>query len=148
MKLRKNSFDEVSIGSLPTQVFVNASVVSKVEPLRTALVVEDDRKIADTLVQILEANDFLAEVAYSGEEGLERARELRPGVIISDVGLPEMDGLTMVDTIAGFLPDARIVLICEQLPKKMEIPTWAVLKKPVRGADLLSVLSLPGDKDN
>jgi DNA-binding response OmpR family regulator len=148
MKQHKSSFEEVSIVSLPTKVFVNASIMPRPEPLRTALVVDDDHKIADTLVQILEANGFLAEAAYSGEEGLARARELRPGIIISDVGLPKMDGLTMVDTICGFLPKAKIVLICEQLPAKMEIPAWSVLKKPVRATDLLSVLSLPADKDN
>ena len=108
--------------------------------LRTALVVDDDRKVADTLVQILQANGFLAEAAYSGEEGISRARELRPGIIVSDVGLPKMDGLTMVDAISGFLPQIKVILICERLPQNMEILTWSVLKKPVRAVDLLAVV--------
>lgn len=142
----KNSFEEVSIFTLPTSVFLNASLMPKPEPLRTALVVDDDRKIADTLVQILEANGFLAEAAYSGEQGLARAREMRPGVVISDVGLPTMDGITMVDAISSFLPRIKVVLICERLPQNMEILTWSVLKKPVRAVDLLSVVSLDSDR--
>lgn len=142
----KNSFEEVSIFSLPTSVFLNASIMPKPEPLRTALVVDDDRKTADTLVQILEAHGFLAEAAYSGEEGLARAREMRPGVVISDVGLPTMDGITMVDAICSFLPRIKVVLICERLPQNMEILAWSVLKKPVRAVDLLSVVSLDLDR--
>src|SRR5260221_11615787 len=148
MRQRKSSFEEVPIHSLPIPVLVNAAIVPTLEPLRTALVVDDDHKIADTLAQILEANGFLAEAAYSGEEGLTQARELRPNIIISDVGLPKMDGLTMVDTICSFLPNAKIVLICERLPQNIEIPAWSVLKKPLRATDLLSLLSLPADKDN
>jgi DNA-binding response OmpR family regulator len=148
MKERKNSFEQVFIQSLPIPVLANAAIMPSPQPLRTALVVDNDHKIADTLVQILEANGFLAEAAYNGEEGLARAKELRPGIVISNVGLPKMDGLTMVDSISSFLPGAKVVLLCDRLPQKMEIPAWAVLKKPVRGAELLSVLSLPVDGEN
>src|SRR5438128_1553779 len=112
---QKKFFEEIPIGSLPTAVFVNARFIPRADALRTALVVDDDRTNADSLVAVLRANGYLAEAAYSGEEGLACAKELRPGIVISDVGLPKMDGLTMVDTIGNFLPHAKIVLICESL---------------------------------
>jgi PleD family two-component response regulator len=100
---QKKFYEEIPIELLPTAVFVNAKFIPRTDALRTALVVDDDRKNADSLVAVLRTNGYLAEAAYSGEEGLARAKELRPGVIISDVGLPKMDGITMVDSINGFL---------------------------------------------
>jgi CheY-like chemotaxis protein len=145
---QKKFYEEIPIGSLPTTVFVNARLLPRKDALRTALVVDDDRKNAETLVMVLRANGYLAEAAYSGEEGLARAKELRPGVIISDVGLPKMDGLTMVDAIGEFLPHAKIVLICESLPGNMEVTSWSVLKKPVRALELLAVLKVPSEMEN
>jgi CheY-like chemotaxis protein len=147
MKFRR-VFEEIPIGSLPTSVFMKASLVPSSPALHTVLVVDDERENADVLVEMLLANGYLAEAVYSGEEGLQRARELRPGIIISDVGLPKMDGLTMVDSISHFLPDTKIVLMCESLPGNMEIKTWSVMKKPVRAMELLAILKFPSDMEN
>ena len=144
----KKFYDEVPIWSLPDSVFLNASLMPNLKVLKTALVVDDDKKNADTLVNVLRSHGYLAEAAYSGEEGLQRAEELCPGVIISDVGLPKMDGLTMVDRISEFLPDSKIVLICETLPGNMEIKSWAVLRKPVRAMELLAVIKTPAEMEN
>jgi len=59
------------------------------------LVVDDERVIADTLVAILKARGFSAFAAYDGNQGLEAARVLQPGVIISDLAMPKMNGLEM-----------------------------------------------------
>jgi CheY-like chemotaxis protein len=60
-------------------------------PLRI-LIVEDSRDAADSLRMLLELLGHQVEVAYSGPEGVRRARQWRPDVVLCDIGLPGLDG--------------------------------------------------------
>jgi signal transduction histidine kinase/ActR/RegA family two-component response regulator len=62
-----------------------------VQPQRV-LIIEDNRDAADSLCEVLDLLNHSAMVAYSGDEGLEKVRALRPDVILCDIGLPGMDG--------------------------------------------------------
>jgi signal transduction histidine kinase/PAS domain-containing protein/ActR/RegA family two-component response regulator len=59
---------------------------------RSVLIIEDNRDAADSLREVLEIVNHSAMVAYSGDEGLEKVRALRPDVVLCDIGLPGMDG--------------------------------------------------------
>jgi len=59
---------------------------------RRVLVIEDNVDAADSLREALELGEHAVEVAYSGPEGIERARLFRPDVVLCDIGLPGMDG--------------------------------------------------------
>jgi PAS domain S-box-containing protein len=61
------------------------------EPLRI-LVVEDHHDAADSLRMLLELLGHRVAVAYNGPEGVRRAREWRPDVVLCDIGLPGLDG--------------------------------------------------------
>ncbi|MGD0649124.1 MAG: response regulator [Acidobacteriaceae bacterium] len=78
------------------------------------LVVDDEPLIADTIVQILNRNGFIAEAAYGGREAIAAARLTSPELILSDVLMPHVDGVEAAITIQKFLPDARIVLFSGQ----------------------------------
>ncbi len=78
------------------------------------LVVDDEPLIADTIVQILNRNGFIAEAAYGGREAIEVARLTSPELILSDVLMPHIDGVEAAITIQKFLPNARIVLFSGQ----------------------------------
>lgn len=59
---------------------------------RKVLIIEDNIDAADSLSEALEFGEHQVEVAYNGPEGLERAREFKPEVVLCDIGLPGMDG--------------------------------------------------------
>jgi signal transduction histidine kinase len=59
------------------------------------LVVEDNRDMSDFIVDTL-TQDYRVETAYDGLEGLERALELRPDLILSDIMMPRKSGDEMV----------------------------------------------------
>jgi PAS domain S-box-containing protein len=61
------------------------------EPVRI-LIVEDNRDAADSLRILLELLGHQVAVAYSGPEGVQLAREMRPDVVLCDIGLPGLDG--------------------------------------------------------
>ncbi|NJN77287.1 MAG: response regulator [Saprospiraceae bacterium] len=59
----------------------------------TILLLEDDKNLRETLVDIFELKGFRTLTAVNGREGLKMVDEYAPDVIISDVMMPEMDGL-------------------------------------------------------
>ena len=65
----------------------------------TVLVVDDDRLVRDLLRRFLTKEGFRVMAAVSGEEGLRRARELRPSLITLDVVMSGMDGWTMLKAL-------------------------------------------------
>src|SRR5260370_16440123 len=80
------------------------------------LVVDDERRIADTLVIILNQNGFDASAVYTGTDAVDRARSSRPDLVISDVIMPDMNGIEAAIQIRNILPACRILLFSGQPP--------------------------------
>ena len=59
------------------------------------LVVEDEHKLAGVLKRGLEEEGYAVDVAYDGEEGLALALTTPYDLIVLDVMLPQLDGLTV-----------------------------------------------------
>jgi signal transduction histidine kinase len=71
------------------------------DPRRRVLVIEDQADVADSLRVLLELVGHEVRVAYTGPEGLRAAREWRPDAVLSDIGLPGMDGLAVAAALRG-----------------------------------------------
>ena len=61
---------------------------------RTILVVEDDVRNVFALTSVFEPRGAKVAIARNGREGLEMARKVRPDLVLMDIMMPEMDGLT------------------------------------------------------
>ena len=83
-------------------------------PAPRILVVDDEALIADTIVQILNRNGFIAEAAYSGAEAVDLAKRHCPELVLSDVMMPNVDGVEAAIQIREACPDTRIVLFSGQ----------------------------------
>ena len=59
---------------------------------KRVLLVDDEVDFVDVLSERLEANDFEVVPAYDGEEALEKAKEIRPDIIILDILIPKING--------------------------------------------------------
>ena len=66
------------------------------EQIKTILVVEDDPPILKTLVDKLTEEGFRIIEAHDGEEGLMIADRDHPDLILLDIVMPKMDGMTML----------------------------------------------------
>jgi DNA-binding response OmpR family regulator len=75
------------------------------------LVVEDDRVIAEGLVEELAAHGYLARLARTGQEALDNARAAPPDAILLDLGLPDLDGVFVCRTLRRALPAVPIVVL-------------------------------------
>lgn len=111
------------------------------------LVVDDEALIADTIVQILNRNGFIAEAAYSGTEAIEIARCTCPDLLLSDVLMPHLDGVEAAIAIRDICPDTRIVLFSGQAATveileraKKRGHTFELLPKPIHPTQLIKHL--------
>jgi len=111
------------------------------------LVVDDERVIADTLAIILNQHGYEASAAYTGTGAVERARQLSPDLVISDVVMPDMNGIEAAILIRGFLPSCKILLFSGQAATadllenaRAQGHEFEILAKPVHPQDLLAKL--------
>ena len=111
------------------------------------LVVDDERVIADTLAIILGQNGYEASAAYTGKDAVEKAKTVQPDLIISDVIMPDMNGIEAAIQIRKMLPKCKILLFSGQaatadlLDKaRQQGHEIEILAKPVHPADLLAKL--------
>jgi DNA-binding NtrC family response regulator len=75
------------------------------------LVVDDDMRVADSIVQILVTSGYTAVGAYSAEAGMKMAEKLDPQVVISDVVMGPVSGIELAIHIREHHPDCRVLLI-------------------------------------
>ncbi|TSC61438.1 MAG: two-component system, OmpR family, alkaline phosphatase synthesis response regulator PhoP [Parcubacteria group bacterium Greene0416_14] len=66
---------------------------------KTILIVEDEESLSRVLVDGLTQEDFATRTAKNGEEGLEVALREHPDLILLDIIMPVMDGMTMLDKL-------------------------------------------------
>jgi len=66
---------------------------------RRVLIIEDNVDAAQSLRMLLGFSGHEVEVAYDGPEGIEKALDFRPEVILCDIGLPDMDGYDVARTL-------------------------------------------------
>ncbi|MFT4878937.1 MAG: two-component system alkaline phosphatase synthesis response regulator PhoP, partial [Flavobacteriales bacterium] len=74
------------------------------------LLVDDDQDILDLVKYNLEKEGFEVETADNGKEGVKRAKEFLPELILLDVMMPEMDGMETCIEIRD-IPDLKNTLI-------------------------------------
>ena len=111
------------------------------------LVVDDERVIADTLAIILNQHGFDASAVYTGTAAVERARSVKPNLIISDVIMPDMNGIETAIDIRRFLLACKILLFSGQAATadllesaRAQGHEFEILAKPVHPQDLLAKL--------
>ena len=63
------------------------------------LVVEDEQILADSIVELLKSNNYEAEAAYDGVDGLDKARLQIYDLIVLDVMLPNINGFEVATTL-------------------------------------------------
>jgi class 3 adenylate cyclase len=65
------------------------------------LIVEDDAAIRSNIARLLKLEGYETAAAADGAEGLARALELQPDVVITDINMPGMDGFALLEAIRG-----------------------------------------------
>ena len=78
------------------------------------VIVEDEPYMADYLTNYIDWNKInikVEAVSDNGTDGLAAIRELCPDIVITDIKMPQMDGLTMIKNIISEGIDCKIVIL-------------------------------------
>ncbi|NUN63284.1 response regulator transcription factor [Pseudanabaena biceps] len=88
------------------------TVATASKPLRV-LIVEDDPLIQLGLEQSLsqQPNITILGVADDGYMGIKMAQELKPDIVVMDIGLPRLDGISATQKIKALLPNIHVVML-------------------------------------
>ena len=105
--------------STPAGVTSSEEDMDKGEDKTRLLVVEDNNDLRAFLVSILQS-DYVVSQASNGREGLEKAMTEQPDFILTDVMMPEMDGLEMVHRIKDNHDISHIPIIILSAKASME----------------------------
>jgi len=111
---------------------------------RKILVVDDEHPIADTLAAILQQNGFDVYVAYSGHRAVELAFLVEPDLLVSDVMMPDKNGIEVAAAVKAKLPQCKTLLFsgsaaAADLLKLARESGYEgdILAKPIHPTDLL-----------
>ena len=113
-------------------------------PPQSVLIVDDEVQIRRLLRVTLEANGYRVLEAATGPDGLAEAAQRNPGVIILDLGLPGMDGLTVLKRLREWSRAPVLVLSVQEgdVDKVAALDNGAddYMTKPFSTAELLARL--------
>ena len=78
---------------------------------RVILVIEDEHAISNFICRALMSNDYKAIPAASGKEGLSLFFSHNPDLVLLDLGLPDMDGLEVLEQFSGLPQEVPVIII-------------------------------------
>jgi len=117
----------------------------------TALFVEDEESLLQLLVSALGSKFRKYEIARDGAEGLEVALKLKPDIIISDITMPIMDGLSMAEEIHKTHANIPVIILSaysdrDKLLHAIETGITKYFIKPFDPDELLEYLCVLAEK--
>lgn len=114
------------------------------------LVIEDNRDMRDLLRVILEGAGYAVDLAEDGEAGLNALRSRPADLIVTDIFMPNRDGLELIPQLRADYPAAKVLAIsgggllvkgAGYLDTAREIGAHSILAKPFDRQDLLRAAS-------
>lgn len=105
------------------------------EPIRI-LTIDDDESVRISIAHFLNDCGYHSIQAVNGSEGLKIFREQTPNVILLDLRMPEIDGLTVLKQIAKESPQTPVIVVSgtgsfEDVIATIRLGAWDYISKPV-----------------
>lgn len=111
------------------------------------LIVDDDATVRAIIIQALKTAGHQVFSATNGKEGLWHFRAIQPDLIITDLFMPEQEGLAMISEIRRKFPDVAILAISggsvasnAMLSVALQLGATATLAKPFEKQTLLAAV--------
>ncbi len=110
------------------------------------LLVDDEPLIRQSLYEILRMEGFPVHMATSAEEALDKLKKLPVDIILTDLMLPKMSGLDLLENVKKIYPQAELILITgfgtiETAVEAMKKGAYDYVTKPINDAEIKLILS-------
>ncbi len=124
---------------------------------KKVLIIEDNEQNMYMLTYLLESNDYEVYQSYNGPEGIANAKKIKPGIILLDIQLPEMDGYAVareLRTIKELTGIPIVAVTSYAMPgdkeKAYEAGVTGYIEKPIDPDTFISQLeeSIKGMEEN
>jgi two-component system response regulator (stage 0 sporulation protein F) len=101
----------------------------------TILIVDDQPGIRRLLTEVLSENGYAVETAANGYEGLQKARELKPELVLMDMKMPGMDGIETLRELRRLGQCPKVVMMTaygelDMINEAKELGAIAYITKP------------------
>jgi len=105
------------------------------------LIVDDEKNTREGLKHFLSGLDYDVSIAESGKEAVSLIRKERPEVVLTDLKMPEMDGITLLHEIKRIKPETIVIVLTaygtvENAVQAMKAGAFHYLMKPVNFEEL------------
>jgi pilus assembly protein CpaE len=121
----------------------NASSIDKIR----VLVVDDIPEMRENIRKLLAfENDIeVVAVAGSGQDGIQCARQYQPNIVLMDINMPDMDGITAAELVVKEVPAAQVIMVSVQseadyLRRAMLVGARDFVTKPFSAEELISTI--------
>ncbi len=109
---------------------------------KTILIVEDEQVLRESLAGLLEEEGYDVVQAPNGKDAYDLVVQRPVDLVLSDVRMPEMDGLTLLGHLKQLAPETPVIMITaygtvDSAVEAMKAGGWDYLLKPVQFDDLL-----------
>lgn len=110
--------------------------------MSTVLVVDDKEMLRDSVGATLQRSGFVVTSASDGESAIAQIARRRPDAIVTDLKMPGMDGLELLEKIRGFDDGLPVVLMTaygtvETAVQAMKLGAFDYVTKPFEGDELI-----------
>jgi DNA-binding NtrC family response regulator len=110
------------------------------------LLVDDDERLRKAAGKVLAAEGYNVVSAASGREALEVLKQEAVALVVSDLRLPDLDGIALLQQVREILPEAEVVMITgygsiEKAVEAMRLGAYDFLQKPLDSAALLKTVA-------
>src|SRR4030067_2172320 len=116
------------------------------------LIVDDVAETRENVRKLLqfEADVEVVGTARSGKEGIQLSQELAPDVVLMDINMPDIDGISATETIRQKSPHIQVVILSIQgdqnyMRRAMLAGARDFLTKPPPGDEVISAIRRPGE---
>ena len=114
------------------------------------LVIDDEPELVKAVEVRLKTSGYEVEIAYDGLAGIDKAKEIKPDLILLDLVMPKMDGYEVckrlkdnpkTENIPVIVLTASVVVGQQELEKKcMSAGAKGAIMKPFETSDLLNII--------
>ena len=109
------------------------------------LIVEDEENERTGLAELVSAWGYRAETAKDGQEGFEKASTWSPAIVVTDLKMPRMGGLELLERIADDSKTIAVIVVTAQgtidsAVQAMRMGAYDYITKPIRVDALMQAL--------
>lgn len=111
----------------------------------TILIVDDEPETCEFLAHILERRGYCAEIAFDGQEALDKAKNRFFNILITDLRMPKVDGMTVLKEIKKLNPHVEVIIVTGYpttalATESMKSGAFDFLTKPIDADKILSIV--------